>query len=225
MLTGGFEGLSGVGILSGSPNCCRSTLIAFTAWLAAKCWDQHRRSRTVLLRGWLVAFLTPLLLALIPVGWRIDTSSVSVSDMAQFNMGASLLGAMLVYVTLMPAVLSLIPGVLRACLRIKALIPEAILPGLFLIAATPFYILLFLVIFTTVNQAAGNFCADLGRARAGRRAHALHAERTHLHPAAPLAGGGREDRFGAESRADDHGRRPGADRRLCLYRRRCSGVR
>jgi hypothetical protein len=63
---------------------------------------------------------------------------------------------MAVYVTLMPAVLSLIPGVVRACLRIKALIPESILPGLFLVAATPLYLLLFLVIFTTVNQVAGN---------------------------------------------------------------------
>ena len=156
-ITGGFDGLSGVGILVGLAELLPLYLIALTAWLAAKCWDQHRRSRTVLMRGWLVAFLTPLLLALIPVGWRIDTSSLSVSDMAQFNMGASLLGAMLVYVTLMPAVLSLIPGVLRACLRIKALIPEAVLPGLFLVAATPLYVLLFLVIFTTINQAAGNF--------------------------------------------------------------------
>jgi len=157
VVAGGFSGLSGLGILVGLAELLPLYLIALTAWLAAKCWDQHQRSRTVLMRGWLVAFLTPLLLALIPVGWRLDTSNISVSDMAQFNMGAGLVGAMLVYVTLMPAVLSLIPGVLRACLRIKALIPEAILPGLFLVAATPLYVLLFLVIFTTVNQAAGNF--------------------------------------------------------------------
>jgi hypothetical protein len=156
-VTSGVEGLTVTGILVGLAELLPLYLIALTAWLAARCWDQHRRSRTILLRGWLVAFLTPLLLALIPIGWRLDPSALGVTDMAQFNMGASLLGAMLVYVTLMPAVLSLIPGVLRACLRIKALIPEAMLPGLFLIAATPLYVLLFLVIFTTVNQAAGNF--------------------------------------------------------------------
>lgn len=161
-VSGGFEGLSGIGILVGLAELAPLYIIALTAWLAAKCWDEHRRSRTVLMRGWLVAFLTPLLLALIPIAWRVDTSRISVSDMAQFNMGASLLGAMLVYVTLMPAVLSLIPGVLRACLRIKALIPEAILPGLFLVAATPLYIFLFLVIFTTINQAAGNFLLIAG---------------------------------------------------------------
>ena len=72
------------------------------------------------------------------------------------NAAVSYAGALSVYLTLMPAVLSLIPGILRGCLRIKALIPESILPGLFLVAATPLYILLFLVIFTTVNQAVGN---------------------------------------------------------------------
>jgi hypothetical protein len=162
VLTGGFQGLSGTGILIGLGELVPLYVIALTAWFAAKCWDRHQRSRTVLLRGWLVAFLTPLLLALIPFAWRVDMSQVSVTDMAQFNLGASLIGAMLVYVTLMPAVLSLIPGVLRACLRIKALIPEAILPGLFLVAATPFYIFLFLVIFTTINQAAGNIVLILG---------------------------------------------------------------
>lgn len=161
-VAGGFEGLSGIGILVELAELLPLYIIALTAWLAAKCWDQHRRSRTVLMRGWLIAFLAPLLLALIPVAWRIDTSSISVSEMANFNTGASLLGAMLVYVTLMPAVLSLIPGVLRACLRIKALIPEAILPGLFLVAATPLYVFLFLVIFTTINQAAGNFLLIAG---------------------------------------------------------------
>ena len=66
--------------------------------------------------------------------------------------GLSLLGAISVYVTLMPSVLSLIPGVIRACLRIKALIPESVLPGLFLIAAAPLYFLIFLVTFTTRSR-------------------------------------------------------------------------
>jgi len=161
-LSNGFDGLSGIGILVGLAELLPLYVIALTAWLAAKCWDQHRRSRTVLLRGWMVAFLTPLLLALIPFTWRADYSQVNPMQAGQVSAVLSLGGAMLVYVTLMPAVLSLIPGVLRACLRIKALIPEAILPGLFLVAATPLYIFLFLVIFTTINQVAGNALLILG---------------------------------------------------------------
>lgn len=162
VFTQGFGGLSATGVMIGLAELLPLFIIAVTAWFAAKCWDQHRRSRSVLMRGWLVAFLTPLLLALIPFGWRVDTSSLSGNDLAQINVVASLAGAALAYVTLMPAVLSLIPGVLRACLRIKALIPEAILPGLFLIAATPLYIFLFLVIFTTINQAIGEPLLILG---------------------------------------------------------------
>lgn len=131
-----------------------------TAWLAAWTWDRHRRSRNILLRGWLIAFLTPLILALIPFAWRFDLSNADPmqdpTQVANMMSGFGLIGAIVAYVTLMPAVLSLIPGVLRGCLRIKALIPESILPGLFLIAAAPLYILFFLVIFTTINQVAGN---------------------------------------------------------------------
>lgn len=131
-----------------------------TAWLAAKCWDNHRRSRTLLLRGWLVAFVGPLILALIPYTWRVDIRSANpqmdASSLEQASAGFGALAAVGVFITLLPTVLSLIPGVMRACLRIKTLIPESILPGFFLVAATPFYMLLFLVIFTAVNQFAGH---------------------------------------------------------------------
>ncbi|MEA3013436.1 MAG: hypothetical protein QOD42_1981 [Sphingomonadales bacterium] len=130
--------------------------LPITAWLAAWSWDRHRRSRNILLRGWLIAFLMPLVLALVPFAWRFDFSNADPTQVDNVMSGFGLIGAIVAYVTLMPAVLSLIPGVLRGCLRIKALIPESILPGLFLIAAAPLYILFFLVIFTTVNQVAGN---------------------------------------------------------------------
>lgn len=129
-----------------------------TAWLAAQIWYRHRRSRTILLRGWLIAFVTPLVLGLIPYTWRIPTMGGN----PQQAMQVSVLGALVVYVTLMPAVLSLIPGVLRGCLRLKALLPQSSLPGWFLIAATPLYILLFLVVFTTINQVMGNLLLLLG---------------------------------------------------------------
>ena len=157
-----YTQISGIGILL--ELCYMGLFVPLTAWLAARTWDNHRRSRTILLRGWLVAFITPLALALIPFSARVDLSSTgadaSALTMANFWLGA--IGAIAVYVTLMPAVLSLLPGVLRGCLRIKALIPQSVLPGLFLVAATPLYVLLFLVIFTTVNQVIGDLLLILG---------------------------------------------------------------
>ena len=150
------SGLSGLGILLELLRIAALFALPATAWFAARCWDQHRRSRQILLYGWLAAFLTPLLLALFPFSWRVDMSGGDPNLVSQMSGLLGLVGAIAVYVTLMPAVLSLIPGVMRACLRIKTLIPESILPGIFLIAATPLYVLLFLVIFTTVNQLAGS---------------------------------------------------------------------
>ena len=163
-VTGNLSALSGIGILLEILRLAALFVLPVTAWLAARVWDQHRRSRTILLRGWLVGFLTPLLLALIPFSWRVDLSGAGGDEnvITQASNLLGLIGAISVYVTLMPAVLSLIPGVLRGCLRIKALIPQSVLPGLFLVAATPLYVLLFLVIFTTVNQVAGNMLLILG---------------------------------------------------------------
>lgn len=155
--------LSGTGVLLEIVRLAALFVLPVTVWVAARAWDNHRRSRNILLRGWLIAFITPLVLALIPYGWRVDLSSAG--DANAVNMANAIMGfagAVVVYVTLMPAVLSLLPGVLRGCLRIKALIPESILPGLFLVAATPLYIMLFLVIFTTVNQVIGDLLLVLG---------------------------------------------------------------
>ncbi|HZY90484.1 MAG TPA: hypothetical protein VFE78_37020, partial [Gemmataceae bacterium] len=55
-----------------------------------------------------------------------------------------------------PTVLSLIPGMLRACVRIKSLLPGSTLPGWFLVAGAPLYVLLVLVLFIAVNQVIGN---------------------------------------------------------------------
>ena len=156
-LTTDWRALTGFGVLLELLRLLTLFVLPLTAFLAARTWDRHRLSRTILVYGWLVAFLTPLLLAMFPYTWRLDLSrAVSPTDLDAASALLSAVAAASVYVTLMPAVLSLIPGVLRGCLRVKALLPESILPGWFLIASTPLYVLLFLVIFTTINQLAGN---------------------------------------------------------------------
>jgi hypothetical protein len=60
------------------------------------------------------------------------------------------------YLFLFPVVLSLIPGVVNGCLRIKALIPAAQLPGWLLVCAAPSFLLFWVVILVIANQAANN---------------------------------------------------------------------
>ena len=131
-------------------------LIPIYAWRAARCWSRHKRSRRVLAIGWCLSFATPLILALVPVHWRLTLEGADAGVRAQQEAAARLLGAIAAYVTLMPAVLALIPGVMRACLRLKVLLPESILTGCFLVGAAPLWTFLFMVVFVTLNQLLGD---------------------------------------------------------------------
>src|SRR5207247_1218310 len=64
--------------------------------------------------------------------------------------------------TLLPPALSVLPGLIRACLRVKTLLPAAILPGWFLVAGPPFYLLLWLVGLIVLNHLAGSLLLILG---------------------------------------------------------------
>jgi GYF domain 2 len=128
-----------------------------TAILACVFWARLRLSRRLILIGWLVSFLTPLAIALFPLHWlfnvpHFDTEQQRVAAHAIFG----LLGGLAYFVTFTPTVLSLIPGVLRGCVRVKALLPQSVIAGWFLLAGVPLYALLLLVTFITINQLAGN---------------------------------------------------------------------
>lgn len=58
------------------------------------------------------------------------------------------------YLLLLPAVLSLIPGAVNGCLRIKSLMPAAQLPGWLLVCAAPAFLLFWMVILVIANHAA-----------------------------------------------------------------------
>ncbi len=60
------------------------------------------------------------------------------------------------YLLLFPAVLSLIPGAVNGCLRIKSLLPAAQLPGWLLVCVAPAFLLFWLVILVLANHAARN---------------------------------------------------------------------
>ena len=64
--------------------------------------------------------------------------------------------------TLLPTALAVLPGLVRACLRVKRLLPAAILPGWFLMVAPPFYLLLAVVGLIALNHMAGSPFLILG---------------------------------------------------------------
>jgi hypothetical protein len=181
LLVDGFENFSAIGVFWQLGQLLSQVAIPVVALLAASAWANYHRSRRIIVVGWLVAFMLPMVLALTPANWIIDIDAVIDSQIRQqgYNPGdvplelrdrarqqaegtISILAGLAFFFALLPTVLSLIPGTLRACVRIKTLLPESIIPGWFLMIASPLYTLFTLVLFIAVAQAAGNLLLILG---------------------------------------------------------------
>jgi hypothetical protein len=132
-----------------------------SALLALVFWARPRMSWPILLAGWVASFLVPVAIALMPWSWwEIEPpppATLEARLARQYERVAAGLGWGYYYVVVLsPAVLALVPGAIRACLRVKMLLPEAALPGWFLIAAAPFNGLLVLVTFVALAQVASS---------------------------------------------------------------------
>lgn len=126
------------------------------ALAAVLVWTRLRLSFGIMVAAFAFAFLTPLVIALCPWSWW-GYAEPALSPQAQpLEFVESKLEGMFeaaaYLVTLLPTVLSLVPGVQRACVRVKMLMPQAMLPGWFLVVASPFYALFLLVVFVAVHQ-------------------------------------------------------------------------
>jgi hypothetical protein len=117
--------------------------------------NRFQLSFRIMVIAFAFSFFAPMLMALCPWSWwgvvEPKTPGANpllfVKDQAEGVMeGAALL------VGLLPSVLSLIPGVQRACLRVKTLFPQALLPGWFIVVASPLYGLFLLVVVVAVDQ-------------------------------------------------------------------------
>src|SRR5206468_2374954 len=73
----------------------------------------------------------------------------------------SAFGLLLFYVRAL-AVFALPPAVSRACIRLKLLLPESLVPGWGLVASTPLFVLLTLSTFVLLYHIAGNALLLLG---------------------------------------------------------------
>jgi hypothetical protein len=158
----GFEGLTWIGATLVVIDAVLLYLLPVAAVLAARTWTRHHVSHRILFHGWIISFLFPILYALCPFSWRFDLR-VELDD-PELEKHARDLALVLVgmfvglnyYIALMPTVMSLIPGLIRASVRLKSLVPAFMVPGWFLMAAAPLYLLLWLVVFVAINAFAGN---------------------------------------------------------------------
>lgn len=144
--------------------------LGFAVFSAFRRWDRWLASRRVLFWTWLIAFSTPFLIALVPIGSLGGGGH-------NFQAGAQ--GAVHNMVYLSPKALSLVPGLLRAAMVSKALFPGASAPGWLILMGTPFYMLLLFIVLALPYQIAGGglmalalfsfMAAPVFLIRAGRR--------------------------------------------------------
>jgi hypothetical protein len=138
--------------------------VPVTAFLAARAWHRPRQSRSFLLVGFVASFLVNLLFGFVPVYWIVKLDGLPPEVSAVGREVIQAFWALLVFFTLLPVILSLLPGAIRACVRIKVLFPESIVPGWLLITLAPVYALLLLTLFILVNQMSGNLLLIAGAA-------------------------------------------------------------
>lgn len=135
------------------------------AVLGALAYDRLSSSCLWVLIGGLVSFAVPIAVAFVPTDWLIDlktSGQETVSEVeARRTMGGMRVGIDF-YLLLVPTVFSLLPAVSRACIRLKLLMPESLVPGWGLVASTPLFVLLTLSTFVLLYHIAGNALLLLG---------------------------------------------------------------
>jgi hypothetical protein len=131
--------------------------------LAALKWSDVQKSRRLAWLGWLCVFIVPFLVLLFPIPalvndnfgihgsfFKMDGFSV---DMAPLKRGLwSGVGIIFAIVTLAPHVLSVFPGILRACVTLRTLIPESPFPAWVCMVVAPLYAMLFGIIVVLALQ-------------------------------------------------------------------------
>jgi hypothetical protein len=133
--------------------------------LAAVAYDRLSYSARLVLLGAAIAFGVPLLVAFVPADVWLDLKLNKSATVAQVDAVKSTFGILFgisLYLTLMPAVLSLLPAVTRGCVRVKTFLPESLVPGWGLVASIPLFVLLTLATFVLLYHMAGNTLLFLG---------------------------------------------------------------
>jgi hypothetical protein len=149
--------LSGFGVLILYLEALVFFAVPASAVMGALAYDRPRDSVWWVRLGALVMVGVPLLFAFIPVGWLL---SGSIHSAVRGTMEAGIVG--MIYFTLMTMVLSLLPAVSRACIRVKAFLPQSLVPGWGLVASVPLFVLLTISTVVLLYQMSGNILLILG---------------------------------------------------------------
>lgn len=131
-------------------------LLPVAALAAIFCWKRFQLTFQILIGAFAFSFIMPILLSFCPWSWWEAEATVTKGPLSLLQQAERIADGLIegfkYLIMLLPTVLSLLPGVQRACVRVKTLFPQSILPGWMLVSASLFFALFLLVICVVVNQ-------------------------------------------------------------------------
>jgi len=123
-------------------------------------WSRLKQGRQLIGWGWIISFLGPILLSLLPGTWLFRLEAVTDQDrhtteeLTKYGYAAIVFLDLAAYLPVF--MISIAFGVQRACLRLKTLLPESTLPGLLLAIFSPVISLVLLPFFVFGAQLASH---------------------------------------------------------------------
>ena len=151
-----LDGVNAMMILS-------SVVGAILITVAACYWHHLPRSKNLARIGWLIMFLTPFGLSIIPVTSLVDWDIVGNAEArAAIRPVLAMASALAFFTQLGPKAISLFSGTIRSSATLKMLLPEASSPGWAAVLMAPLYSLFLVVITAFVLQMQGNIWLVMG---------------------------------------------------------------
>lgn len=132
-------------------------------WAATR-WRDVRASRRLARIGFLVSFLTPFVVAAIPIQELLEHGQLPPQDLQALNLMLGTMVGLRFSFVLGPRAIALFPGIIRSSIALKTLLPESPMPGWTAALLAPLYAIFLLVVFALIIQVQGNLLLLLGLA-------------------------------------------------------------
>jgi len=122
------EGFNTLGVIVQAVPFLAVMLLTVTTLIALTQWDHTRRSSRTLACGWAISVAVPVLVAIVPVDWLID--SALKSELGPDGIVGVRFAVGVAYaINLLPTLLSFPSGVVRGGARVKSLLPASTISG------------------------------------------------------------------------------------------------
>ena len=131
------------------------------AILAAWRWLQVPASRRLARAAFYVSIVTPLVLCVIPWSSLVDFGHLG-ADAQTMTKSLAFIFSLLAFFSLAPKLVSLFPGLMRSGMMLKTMFYESPTPAYVTVMAAPVFIMMLLIVFSTMIQLEGKWSVMLG---------------------------------------------------------------